>query len=361
MLLAGFLILAVLFVAYTNGANDSFKGVATLFGSGTSGYRVALAWGTIATFAGSLTAILLSETLVKRFSGSGLVPDALVGSPGFVGAVAMGTALTVFLATWRSFPISTTHALTGALVGAGLVHGDVRFSILGTAFFVPLLTSPVAAMVLAMLVYPAARFVRVRAGIRRETCVCLNREWVPVAVGTDGTATVDRATLDVSTCQERYQGTILSVTVHGILDGMHYLSAGLVSFARGLNDTPKIVALLVAAQALNVRGGMVMIGLAMAMGAVLQASRVAETMSKGITRMNHGQGFSANLVTAALVLAASRYGLPVSTTHVSCGALFGIGAVTRQAKWKSIVAVILSWVITLPTAALLSALAAKIL
>jgi len=105
----------------------------------------------------------------------------------------------------------------------------------------------------------------------------------------------------------------------------------------------------------------VKIGLAMAMGAVLQASRVAETMSKGITRMNHGQGFSANLVTAALVLAASRYGLPVSTTHVSCGALFGIGAVTRQAKWKSIVAVILSWVITLPTAALLSALAAKIL
>jgi PiT family inorganic phosphate transporter len=84
-------------------------------------------------------------------------------------------------------------------------------------------------------------------------------------------------------------------------------------------------------------------------------------MSHGITRMNHGQGFSANLVTAALVLAASRYGLPVSTTHVSCGALFGIGAVTGQARWKSIGTVLLAWVVTLPTAAILAALAAKLI
>src|SRR6187399_3302295 len=105
MMATAFVVFAVLFVAYANGANDNFKGVATLFGSGTSGYRRALAWGTLATFAGSLTAILLSETLVKQFSGRGLVPDGLVGSPSFVAAVAIGTALTVFLATWLSFPI----------------------------------------------------------------------------------------------------------------------------------------------------------------------------------------------------------------------------------------------------------------
>jgi PiT family inorganic phosphate transporter len=139
------------------------------------------------------------------------------------------------------------------------------------------------------------------------------------------------------------------------------LSAGAVSFARGLNDTPKIVALLVAAQAMDLRGGMVLVGLVMGLGAVLQARRVAETMSHGITRMNHGQGFSANLVTAALVIAASRFGLPVSTTHVSCGSLFGIGTVTRQARWKTIVTVVLAWVITLPAAAILAALAAMVL
>ena len=358
-----FLLVAVLFVAYTNGANDNFKGVATLFGSGTSGYRGALSWGTLTTFAGSVTALLLSEKLVSRFSGKGLVPDILVGSPEFVGAVALGAALTVFLATVLAFPISTTHALTGALIGAGLVQarGDVQFSVLGSAFFLPLVVSPLAAMVLAGLFYPVAHWIRVRARIQRETCVCLNSEWVPVAMAPDGSAAVAQSKLEIATCQERYQGTIFSVTAHGVLDGAHYLSAGAVSFARGLNDTPKIVALLVAAQAMNLRGGMVLVGLAMGLGAVLQARKVAATMSHRITRMNHGQGFSANLVTAALIIAASRFGLPVSTTHVSCGSLFGIGAVTRQAQWKMIGTVLLAWVVTLPAAAILAAIAAKVL
>ncbi len=72
--------------------------------------------------------------------------------------------------------------------------------------------------------------------------------------------------------------------------------------------------------------------------------------------MNVGQGLTANLVTAFLVLVASRFGLPVSTTHVSCGALFGIGTVTRQARWKTIRTIIAAWVTTLPIAALLSGL-----
>jgi len=362
MIYLAFLLLAVLFVAYTNGANDNFKGVATLFGSGTSNYRGALSWGTLTTFAGSLTALALSGSLVSRFSGKGLVPDVLVGSPDFVGAVALGAALTVFLATLLSFPISTTHALTGALVGAGLVQarGDVHFSVLGTAFFLPLVVSPLLAMLLALILYPAAHWLRVRTGIRRQTCVCVNREWVPVAM-TPGGAALAAEKLEIATCQERYQGTIFSVTAHGVLDGAHYLSAGAVSFARGLNDTPKIVALLVAAQAMNLRGGMLLVGLAMGLGGVLQARKVAETMSRKITRMNHGQGFIANLVTTALVTLASRLGLPISTTHVSCGALFGIGAVTRQARWKTILAVLLAWIVTLPTAALLAALAAAVL
>src|SRR5204862_7915466 len=132
------------------------------FGSCTSSYRGALSWSTLTTFAGSMTALVLSGKLVSRFSGKGLVPDALVGSPEFVGAVALAAALTVFLATLLSFPISTTHALTGALVGAGLLKagGDVRFSVLGAAFVLPLLVSPVAAMILAGIFYPAARWVR---------------------------------------------------------------------------------------------------------------------------------------------------------------------------------------------------------
>jgi PiT family inorganic phosphate transporter len=70
------LLTAVCFLAYANGANDNFKGVASLFGSGTLRYRTAIAWATASTFAGSVAAILLAETLLKRFAGKGLVPDA---------------------------------------------------------------------------------------------------------------------------------------------------------------------------------------------------------------------------------------------------------------------------------------------
>jgi len=79
-------------------------------------------------------------------------------------------------------------------------------------------------------------------------------------------------------------------------------------------------------------------------------------MSQRITRMNHGQGFTANLVTSLLVILASRWGLPVSTTHVSVGSLIGIGLVNRKAHLHVIRSVILSWLVTLPVAAVLAGL-----
>ncbi|MBF8250867.1 MAG: phosphate transporter, partial [Deltaproteobacteria bacterium] len=93
------LLLAVCFLAYTNGANDNFKGVASLFGSKTTGYRTAIGWATVSTFAGSVAAIFLAQSLLKKFSGKGLVPDSLVGSEYFLLAVAAGAGATVILAT----------------------------------------------------------------------------------------------------------------------------------------------------------------------------------------------------------------------------------------------------------------------
>src|SRR5258708_38828998 len=97
------LILAVVFLAYSNGANDNFKGVASLFGSRTCGYRTAISWATVATFAGSVAALFLAQTLIKKFSGKGLVPDTLVASPHFVLAVAIGAGATGILATLLGF------------------------------------------------------------------------------------------------------------------------------------------------------------------------------------------------------------------------------------------------------------------
>src|SRR5437870_11045845 len=153
------LFLATCFLAYSNGANDNFKGVASLFGSRTTGYRTALAWATLTTGAGSIAAIFLAQSLLKKFSGKELVPDALTTQPEFLLAVALGSGATVILATLLGFPISTTHGLTGALVGAGLIAGaaKVNFTALGRNFVTPLLLSPVIAVLAGAGLYSVFR------------------------------------------------------------------------------------------------------------------------------------------------------------------------------------------------------------
>lgn len=157
-------------------------------------------------------------------------------------------------------------------------------------------------------------------------------------------------------CAERYAGEFLGVGSQKLMDGAHFLSAGIVSFARGLNDTPKIAAMLLVIEALNISGGLVAVALMIAIGGLLNAKTVAETLSFKITSINHGQGFAANVTTGFLVILASKYGLPVSTTHVSVGSLFGIGLTTRTSNAQVIQGIVLSWILTLPCAALLGAL-----
>jgi len=305
-------LLAVGFVAFTNGANANFKGVASLYGSGTTTLRRALLWGTVTTLAGSIAASVLAEGLLKKFTGRGVVPDSLVESPGFIGAAATGAAMTSFLATRFGFPVSTTHALLGSLLGAGLAGGggEVRVGALVANFVVPLLFSPLIALALGGIVYLCLRGLRLAPDHRTP-----------------------------------------------LLDSLHYLSTGAASFARGLNDTPKIAALLIVVPGLDIRLGILGIAVSMALGGLLDAENVAETLSKKITAMNPGQGFAASLATAALVATASLHGLPVSTTHVSVGSLLGIGVVTRQARWGNVPSIVLAWICTVPCGAAFAAIA----
>ncbi len=159
-----------------------------------------------------------------------------------------------------------------------------------------------------------------------------------------------------SQCEQRYARDFFGIGCQKAMDAAHFLSAGIVSFARGLNDTPKIAALLLILPELGARSSLVTVAVAIAVGGLLSARRVAETMSHKITSMNHGQGFSANLATGLLVMAASLFGLPVSTTQVSVGALFGIGLTSRQADFRVIRNILLSWLVTLPCAAMIGAL-----
>lgn len=350
------------FLAYANGANDNFKGVATLFGSETANYRIALRWATAMTFAGSLVALALASGLLQTFSGKDLIPEPVLHNGQFPTTVALASALTVWLATRLGFPVSTTHAIMGALVGAGLASPtQINFSKLASDFLLPLVLSPFLALGAVLLLYPALQWLRIRFGVQKETCVCMGTE--VVARFPAGTAPPQALAATVapafkigeeSSCREQYAGTFIGVNAKTVLNAAHFASAGAVCFARAVNDTPKIAAVLLASQTLSSNLVIATVAIVMALGGLVSARKVAETMSHRVTTMNAGQGFTANLATSTIVLLASKFGLPVSTTHVSCGALFGTGMVNGQARWKTITGIIAAWIVTLPVAAALA-------
>ncbi|MFH4964843.1 inorganic phosphate transporter [Gaetbulibacter sp. M235] len=362
------LFISACFLAYSNGANDNFKGVATLFGSGTTNYKNAINWATVTTFSGSIAAIFFAKELVKNFSGKGLVPNELIGMPVFAISIAFGAALTVFLATKIGMPISTTHGLVGALFGAGIMAiGDqFNFEKLGNTFLMPLLVSPLMAAVISYIIYILFRYLRKKMGITKKTKLSIHKkQQVPLdTFNIDSTiALKTNETLEatIRNKTETYHGEILGLNSQKVLDTLHYLSAGIVSFARGLNDTPKIVGLLLIFNTIDIKWSIIIIATVMALGGLINAKKVGVTMSKKITPMNSGQGFTANLITGLLVTTASIHGLPVSTTHVSVGSIFGIGKVTKKADYKMIGKILLSWVLTLPLAAVITAILFKLL
>lgn len=357
-----FIFLIYTILAYTNGANDNFKGVATLFGSGRATYKKALFWATLTTLAGSFAGFFISRQLIATFSGEGVIPSRVMTDASFLISLGLGAAITVLIATVIGMPISTTHSLVGAFLGAALVIAPAKINIfyLANKFFFPLLLSPVVAMFLTLIVYPTFKFARKILGIEHKMCLCVNEKLEPVYQRGDGVLILKSTGLaltidELKNCQQHYAGKILLFEAQKIIDKLHYLSAGIVSFARGLNDTPKIVAPLLLVNSFSPKQGFFLVGIAMAMGGLCNARRVATTMSKKITSMNYGQGFSANLITAFLVTLASRWGMPVSTTHVSCGSLFGIGAINKKTNLKIIFEILLAWIFTLPLAGVISA------
>ncbi len=317
------LIASAMLLSFLNGANDNLKGVATLYGSGSLSYRRALALATVSTGLGSVSSIFFAGALIQAFSGKGILPDEILDS-GLLAAVAMGAALTILLATRIGMPVSTTHALIGGLVGAGWIGAGSRIDWLavGGGFALPLLASPAAAMGLAWVLRRGAEAGGRKLGMTLESGD--PRRSVGITVGTT-----------VSTG--------------------HLLSGSLVGFARGLNDTPKILGLVAGVSLFEPLTGAVAIAGCMALGGLLAARRVTETLAKRITPMTPGQGLAGNLASSLLVIGASGFGLPVSTTHVTAGGIVGVGASCRALKWRATSEMLVAWALTLPISAALSA------
>ena len=345
------LIVLTLVVAFANGANDVSKGIATLVGSGVSNYRRAVAWGSLCTVAGALTAAIASQGLVATFSGKDILTQDAV-STNLLLATALGAIAWLIVATRTGMPVSTTHSLTGALIGAAFMqagmHG-VIWRALATRVALPLVVSPVIALLILLLILPPLRPIIARFD---HYCVCMEQT---AAVTPEGIAF--RGAMPVVEAGST-QSCSNAVSRVSAIDGLHWISSGAASFFRGLNDTPKILALGITAGITLGVGRLpqyALVALAMGIGSIVAGARVTRTLAEKVTRIAPANGLMGNLVTAALVGAASQFALPVSTTHVSSGAIVGIGLSQRDVHWKIVREMLLAWLITLPASALLAA------
>jgi inorganic phosphate transporter, PiT family len=357
MMLASFVLVALaLALAFSNGANDVSKGIATLVGTGVSDEKTAVVWGASWTVAGGLLAAWAAQGLVATFSGKGFLASPIPGTA-FLASVAAGAIGWVVLASRTGLPVSTTHAIAGALAGAGIVAQGARslhWAFLAKKVALPLALSPVLAVVLLTLILPLLERPLSRAA---GYCVCLERRVVGISTGSVAFTSVSESPT-VAT-QERCDTPTVAARV-SVLDGLHWFSSAMTSLARGLNDTPKVLALAIAASAVvGLRSGAfyALVALAMGAGSLVWGLRVTRTLASGVTAMTPAEGFSANFVTTVLVGFASLAALPVSTTHVSSGAIIGIGMrrFGPGIRWGKVGEIAFAWLITVPVAALLAA------
>jgi PiT family inorganic phosphate transporter len=352
------LVVAAGALAYVNGANDNSKGVATLVGARLSTYPRALAWGTAWTVAGGLAALVVSSGLVKTFS-TALVTGDVAASPRFSLAIAAASWAWVLLASRLALPVSTTHALTGAIVGAAVAGGGVNgveWALLAGVVVLPLAFSPLASALLAYAMHAIFAWPMKQAA---RYCVCVEEGRRIVLASAGGAAQYTALSQPVvatgagADCDAAgYQHRLPLTTV------AHWGASAALSFARGLNDTPKIIAIaaLVGASSAASSASLFVLGaLMMGLGGYLSGRRVTHTLAERVTTIDPLEGLSASAVASGLVLTASWLTLPVSTTHVSSGAIVGAGlrGGACAVSWRTVSTLGAAWVITVPVAALL--------
>jgi PiT family inorganic phosphate transporter len=307
--------------------------------------------------------------MVKTFS-SGLIQPSLAIPSSLAPAILSGAILWVLFASRTGLPVSTTHALTGSLVGAGLIAfgtEGLNWDTVSKKIALPLLLSPFLSFAVSCLVHPLLRLVSNRW---EGLCVCVMPSHRALV------------TIDAQGCTRTlFQAGGIGVPVVSVpsqcdraglpgptlgLDSIHWLSSGLTSLARGINDAPKIAAMLLlgstaaawpsATVQVTAFAG---VAIAMGIGSYWGGRRVTEVLAEKVTEMNHAEGLSANLTTSSLVLLSGTLGLPVSTTHVSGSAIIGIGLLkgTAEVRWITVREMVLAWIVTLPVAAILACLA----
>ena len=353
------ILILMLTLAAANGANDVSKGVATLAGAGVTRYRTAIVWGALTTLAGGLLSVWLGQPMSKLFSSGILSAEPTAG---LALAVLTGTTCWVLLATATSLPVSTTHALVGSLVGAGLViaPASVRWYSVAQRVATPLLLSIAVAGGISALLSLASAAAAQAARSRRRPSAGGNppAQGAPLAAPPGGLAGAARAVAVARPAASDPAALARARGTGRVLHAVHWLSSGATGCARALNDTPKIAA--VGGFALLPAGMrsaqiMLLVAGAMALGSLLGIG-VTRTLGEKVVRMTHGEGCRANLVTSVLVGLGATLALPMSTTQVATGAIVGtVGGQIRRLHARTLRDLVLAWTVTPLVAGLIAA------
>jgi inorganic phosphate transporter, PiT family len=311
-----------------NGFHDAANSIATIVSTRVLSPRMAVLW---AAFFNLLAMFIFHQAKVADTVGS--IVRIRAGDPAFIYVVLCGLIGAMFwdIVTWYlGLPTSSSHALIGGLLGAGIVHGGldiINWTKVGkTVLFIPL--APIIGLVLGFIIMIAVYWIM--------------RNFYP--------ATVDR-----------------------IFRKCQFISAALYSLGHGGNDAQKtmgiICALLVAAglreanTPLEVRHWeslwiILSCQLAMAIGTAFGGWRIVKTMGMKITKLKPVNGFCAETAGAITLFGSTYLGIPVSTTHTITGAIIGVGATTKLSgiKWGVAERIVWAWLVTIPLSALIAAL-----
>jgi PiT family inorganic phosphate transporter len=315
--LVGLIAVALAF-DFLNGLHDAANSIATIVSTRVLRPQYAVAWAAFFNF----IAFLFFGLHVANTLGTGIIAAAVV-DPHVVFGALMGAILWNLITWGLGIPSSSSHALVGGLVGAGMAKAGMSAivwkGLLPTT--AAIVASPLIGFLLAILLVLALSWIFVH--------------WTPFAV--------DRT-----------------------FQHLQFVSASLYSLGHGGNDAQKtmgIIAVLLYSQ--GQLGGefhvpfwvVIACQIAMALGTLIGGWRIVKTMGSKITRLTPMQGFCAEAGGAATLFAATAFGIPVSTTHTITGSIIGVGAARRMSsvRWSVAKNIVVAWIITIPASAAIAA------
>ncbi len=323
MLLVAVIVVELVF-DFINGFHDAANAIATVVSTGVLPVRTAVVFAGVLNFVGGITGTAVAKTIASGFADAGDVTQPVVL------AALLGAIVWNLLTWWWGLPSSSSHALIGGLCGAVVAHAGLsafKWDALVSKVLIPIVASPTIGFLLAFALM---------LGL-----VWLVRSW--------------RAS-----------------TVYGASRKLQLLSAASMAFSHGSNDAQKVMGIITLAIVSYAAAGhdipqwmlpstkdgvptwvVMACALTIGVGTMAGGQRIIKTMGSKIIRISPLQGFAAETSGALTILAASRLGIPVSTTHVINSCIMGVGAVKRLSavRWGVAGNIVLAWIFTLPLSA----------